>query len=95
MSGTVTSKGHTPYPGEAAALYTRRRWWLGLTMGDLLDKAADLYSRKEALVGLDAYGAMSRYTYAELRAASDTLAVSLLDRGLEPGDRVLDRKSVV
>ncbi|MHB0980247.1 MAG: AMP-binding protein [Thermoleophilia bacterium] len=89
MSGAVTSKGHTPYPADAAALYTQRRWWLGLTMGDLLDKAADLYPRKEALVGLDAYGAMSRYTYGELRAVADALAVGFLDRGLEPGDRVL------
>ena len=32
-------------------------------MGDLLDKAADIYPRKEALVGLDASGEMRRYTY--------------------------------
>ncbi|MHB9149112.1 MAG: AMP-binding protein [Thermoleophilia bacterium] len=89
MSGTVPSKGHTPYPAEAAALYTQRRWWLGLTMGDLLDKAADIYPTKEALVGLDAAGEMSRYTYGGLRDAVDILAVNLLDRGLEPGDRVL------
>ena len=89
MSGPVSSKGLTPYPADAAALYTRRRWWLGLTMGDLLDKAADIYPRKEALVGLDASGEMRRYTYDELRWAADTLAVRLLDEGLTPGDRVL------
>jgi len=89
MGGRGASTGHTPYAAEDAALYTRRRWWLGLTMGDLLDKAADLYPHKEALVGLDAYGAMSRYTYGELRDAADTLAANLLDQGLEPGDRVL------
>ena len=45
--------GFTPYDPAAAALYSERRWWLGLTMGDTLDKAADLYPRKEAVVGAD------------------------------------------
>jgi non-ribosomal peptide synthetase component E (peptide arylation enzyme) len=89
MSGATTSGGHVPYPPEAAALYADRRWWLGFTMGDLLDRAADIYPRREALVGDDAHGRQVRYTYAGLRAAADTFAVRLLDLGLEPGDRAL------
>jgi non-ribosomal peptide synthetase component E (peptide arylation enzyme) len=30
--------------------YERLRWWSGLTFGDLLDRAADVYPHKEALV---------------------------------------------
>ena len=45
--------GFTPYRPEDAALYQRKRWWLGLTLGDLLDRAADLHPDREALVGFD------------------------------------------
>ena len=42
--------GFTPYKKDDAEKYDRLRWWSGLTFGDLLDKAADLYPEKEALV---------------------------------------------
>jgi 2,3-dihydroxybenzoate-AMP ligase/mycobactin salicyl-AMP ligase len=60
------------------------RWWLGLTWGDLLDRAADLYPRKIGLVD-----DVARLTYRELREKSDRLALGLLGLGLEPKDRVL------
>jgi non-ribosomal peptide synthetase component E (peptide arylation enzyme) len=80
----VPAGAFVPYEAEAVALYERRRWWLGLTMGDTLDRAADMYPGKEALVGEG-----RRCTYAELRHLSDVLAYRLLDEGLAPGDRVL------
>lgn len=82
-------EGFRPYDPAAAAFYSRKRWWLGLTMGDLLDKSAELYPRKEALVGFDGNGAAQRYSYAELRRRVDVMAVGLLRAGLRPGDRVL------
>ena len=76
--------GFIPYDPSAAALYEKRRWWLGMTLGDMFDKASDLYPSREALVGEG-----QRYTYAELRTLVDTLAYRLLEEGLQSGDRVL------
>lgn len=80
----MTMEGFVPYDPQAAALYDRRRWWLGLTFGDVLDKAADLYPDKEALVGSG-----KRHSYGDLRRLADNVAFNLLERGLRPGDRVL------
>jgi len=77
-------EGFTPYDPDCVQLYEKKRWWLGLTMGDTLDKAADLYPQREALIGSG-----QRYTYAQLRERVDTLAYHLLQEGLTPGDRVL------
>ena len=77
-------EGFIPYDSEAAARYEKKRWWLGITLGDMLDKAADLYPRKEALIGSG-----RRYTYSELRRQADTMAYRLLQAGFKPGERVL------
>ena len=77
-------EGFTPYEPEAADLYNKRRWWLGMTLGDMFDKACDLYPSKEALVGEG-----KRYTYAELRTEVDKLAYRFLEEGFQLGDRVL------
>jgi non-ribosomal peptide synthetase component E (peptide arylation enzyme) len=77
-------EGFMPYEPDAAARYGRRRWWLGITLGDMFDKACDLYPSKEALVGSG-----RRYTYSRLRHIVDTMAYRLLQEGLKPGDRVL------
>ncbi|MBW2030788.1 MAG: AMP-binding protein [Deltaproteobacteria bacterium] len=77
-------EGFTPYDPKAAELYDRRRWWLGITLGDMLDKASDLYPLKEALVG-----GGTRYTYGDLRSVVDRMAFNLLEEGFRPGDTVL------
>jgi non-ribosomal peptide synthetase component E (peptide arylation enzyme) len=77
-------EGFTPYEPEAVKLYNQRRWWLGMTIGDMFDKTSDLYPAKEALVGEG-----QRYSYAELRTLVDTLAYRLLEEGFKSGDRVL------
>lgn len=64
--------------------YTKYRWWLGVTFSDLLDKAADLYPKKEALID-----DRVRLTYGELRERVDRLAFGLLHLGLGKGDTVL------
>jgi 2,3-dihydroxybenzoate-AMP ligase/mycobactin salicyl-AMP ligase len=80
----MTLEGFIPYDSEDAARYEKKRWWLGITLGDMLDKASDLYPRKEALIGSG-----RRYTYSELRHQADTMAYRLLQAGFKPGDRVL------
>ena len=77
-------EGFTPYDPAAVKLYNQRRWWLGMTIGDMFDKTSDLYPSKEALVGEG-----QRYSYGELRALVDTLAYRLLEEGFKSGDRVL------
>ena len=76
--------GFTPYQKEDADKYNKFRWWPGITMGDLLDKAADLYPNKEALVDNT-----SRYTYVALRETANRLAISLMQLGIEKQERVL------
>lgn len=80
----MTLEGFIPYDPKAAERYEKKRWWLGITLGDMLDKAADLYPRKEALIGSG-----RRYTYSELRRQADTMAYRLLQAGFRTGDRVL------
>lgn len=72
------------YSEQVKELYTKKNWWLGLTIGDLLDKMADVYPYKEALVGEG-----KRYTYAALRAQVDRLAYNLHALGLRKGERVM------
>jgi len=77
-------KGFTPYRKEDAEKYNRLGWWAGLTLGDLLDKAADIYPSKEALVD-----DKSRLTYSQVRAMVNRLAISLMELGIKTMDRVL------
>ena len=77
-------EGVTPYKNEDAAKYNRLRWWPGIPLGDFLDKAADLYPEKEALVD-----GKKRFTYPQLRNITDKLAIGFIDLGIKPLDRVL------
>ena len=64
--------------------YTRNRWWLGLTLGDILDRTADVFPNKEALVD-----DRVRLTYSELRHRVDQAALGLMKLGIKKGDTVL------
>jgi len=77
-------EGFTPHDPAAASLYNEKRWWLGLTLGDMFDKTCDLYPRREALVGEG-----KRYTWSELRSLVDRLAYGLIQEGFRRGDTVL------
>lgn len=77
-------EGFEPYRPEDVERYVKYRWWLGLTWGDMFDKATDLYPRKEALVDDTA-----RFTYRELREKVDRLAVGLMGLGIKERDFVL------
>lgn len=67
-----------------AEKYTKYRWWLGMTLGDVLNKTADVFPEKEAVV--DDRG---RLTYEELRERVDRFAAGLVKLGIERGDAVL------
>ena len=77
-------EGFPAYKKEDAEKYSKFRWWLGITLGDMFDKAADLYPNKEALVD-DKY----RFTYDELREKVDRLAIGLMKLGIKKQDPVL------
>ncbi|SEM11421.1 mycobactin salicyl-AMP ligase [Syntrophus gentianae] len=69
---------------EDEELYLKKRWWLGMTLGDVLDRTADVFSNKVAVA--DDNG---QVTWSELKAKVDRLAVSLMDLGIGKGDCVL------
>lgn len=77
-------EGFTEYAEEDRAKYNKRRWWLGMTWGDMFDKATDLYPDKIGLA--DDVG---RWTYSQLREKVDRLAIGLMKLGIRPLDRVL------
>ena len=77
-------EGFEPYRPEDVERYVARRWWLGLTWGDMFDKATDLYPQKVGLVD-----DTTRLTYRQLREKVDKLAVSLIELGIHKRDFVL------
>lgn len=64
--------------------YRENKWWLDLTMGDILDHIAQKLPEKEALVD-----DRSRLTFSDLKDKVDRLATGLLNLGLKKGDTVL------
>lgn len=77
-------KGVTPFPKEFIDQYYQKRWWFGITLGEMLDRSCDLYSHKEALVA----GGV-RLTYQQLREKTDRAALAFLELGMTKLDRVL------
>jgi 2,3-dihydroxybenzoate-AMP ligase/mycobactin salicyl-AMP ligase len=77
-------QGFTPYKTEDAEKYNRLRWWAGLTFGDLIDKAAEIYPDKEGFVD-----GRSRLTFSEARDKVNRLAISFMDLGIKALERVL------
>ncbi|MCX8023009.1 MAG: AMP-binding protein [Syntrophorhabdaceae bacterium] len=64
--------------------YSKYRWWLGIPLGDLIDRAASVFPEKEALVD-----DRNRVTYRELQDRVNRLAVGLMGLGIKSGDTVL------
>jgi non-ribosomal peptide synthetase component E (peptide arylation enzyme) len=77
-------EGAPPYREDDAQDYLLRRWWSGLTFGDLLDRAAEIHPNKEAFVDRQ-----TRLTYAQARENAERLAIGLMDLGIKPLDRVM------
>jgi 2,3-dihydroxybenzoate-AMP ligase len=71
-------EGFEPYRPEDAEMYNKYRWWLGITWGDMFNKATDLYPDKVGLVD-DTH----RFTYRELRNRVDSLAIGFIGLGIK------------
>lgn len=80
----MTLEGVNPFPKEFIELYYKRKWWSGLTLGDMLDRTCDIYPEKEALVAGDI-----RLTYRELKEWTDKAALAFIELGIKKTDRVL------
>jgi 2,3-dihydroxybenzoate-AMP ligase len=80
----VTLEGANSFPKEFVELYYKNRWWLGLSLGEMLDRTCDLYPYKEALVAGEV-----RLTYRQLREWTDRAAIAFLELDLKKLDRVL------
>ena len=76
-------EGAIPYKTEDEQKYITRGWWRGLTLGDYLDRAADMHPNKEAYVDR-----IRRYTYGQAREKADRLAIGMIKLGIKPLDRV-------
>ena len=77
-------EGFIPFKKNDAEIYNKFRWWSGLTLGDILDRAADIHPKKEAFVDKN-----TRITYEDARNKTNRLAIGLLNLGIKPLDRVL------
>ncbi len=84
MVTSMTLPGTIPFPEEFVERYYKNHWWLGITLGEMLDRSADLYFYKEALVA----GSV-RLTYRELQEKVNRTALAFLELGIEKFDRVL------
>jgi len=82
-------KGCTPWPKEFADRYISRGYWENVTLGDMLDRSAWYFPKREALVGTSPVLGEVRDTYTDLKRKVDRLALHLLRIGLEPSDRVI------
>ena len=71
--------GFTEYAKEDREKYNNRRWWLGITWGDMFNKATDIYPDKIGLV--DEVG---KWTYSQLRGKVNRLAISFMKHGIKP-----------
>jgi 2,3-dihydroxybenzoate-AMP ligase len=80
----MTLSGATPFPEEFINQYYQKRWWLGITLGEMIDRSRDLYHHKEALV---AEGI--RLTYEQLHEITNRAAIVFLELGIKKLDRVL------
>jgi 2,3-dihydroxybenzoate-AMP ligase/mycobactin salicyl-AMP ligase len=84
MENSMVLNGATPFPKDFINQYCKKRWWLGIPLGDMLDRSCDLYHHKEALVAAGA-----RLTYEQLREMTDRAAIAFLELGITKLDRVL------
>ncbi len=76
--------GTVPFPDEWVKRYYEKKWWLGISVGEMLDRSCDVFFYKEALVAGEV-----RLTYQQLREWTDRAAIAFLELGVQKLDRVL------
>jgi 2,3-dihydroxybenzoate-AMP ligase len=77
-------EGFVPFPPEFAARYRERGYWRDRTLAQEFAAVFKEFGPRTALIDGE-----RRWSYAELDAASDNLALHLLALGLRPQDRVV------
>lgn len=77
-------EGAYAWPTEEAEYFRSNKWWLGLTWGDILDRAADWYGTRTAIVD-----ETTTLTWNEFRDKVDRLAWALNEMGVKKNDRVV------
>ncbi len=77
-------EGFVPYPPEFAARYRAKGYWRDQSLAQEFAAVFQRFAARTALIDGE-----RRWSYAELDAASDNLALNLLDLGLRPLDRVV------
>lgn len=82
-------KGCIPWPKQFADRYMAQGYWENVTLGDVLDRSAWHFPKREALVGTSPVSGEVRDTYTDLKRKVDRLALHLLRLGLKPLDRVI------
>jgi 2,3-dihydroxybenzoate-AMP ligase len=81
--------GCCPWPKELVDQYVSQGFWENYTLGDILDRTAWYFPKREALIGISPVNGETRDTYSELRSKVDHLALHLLRLGFKPNDRVI------
>jgi len=76
--------GVVRFPPECAARYRAQGYWEDRPLRDAFGEAFQRFAGRVAIIDRD-----RRITYSELDERSTALALSLLDRGLKPLDRVV------
>lgn len=77
-------EGFVPFPPDCVARYREKGYWRGQSLAQEFAAVFQRFATRTALID-----GPRRWTYAELDAASDNLALNLLDLGLKPLDRVV------
>ncbi len=80
----MSTTGYPKHKEADAKKYSDYRWWMGLPLGDFIDRDADVFPDKEAVVD-----DRVRLTYSQLRDRVNRLAVGLINLGIKKGDAVL------
>ncbi|MDP6179005.1 MAG: AMP-binding protein [Desulfatiglandales bacterium] len=81
--------GCCPWPEEMADRYIARGYWDNVTLGDVLDRSARFFPKREALVGTSPVAGEVRDTFRDIKRKADRLALHFLRLGLRPLDRVI------
>ena len=76
--------GFVPFPPDYAARYRSRGYWQDRTLAQEFAAVFRKFASRTALVD-----GSRRYTYADIDAQSDNLALNLLELGMRPLDRVV------
>lgn len=84
MEELMVLNGANPFPKEFIDRFYKNHWWSGITLGEMVDRSADLYPHKEALVSEGV-----RLTYRALKDWTDRAAIAFLELGIKKLDRVL------